>query len=254
MLWHKKTFIQHFKSEKNTAFHHFIEVAIHVGIINANFNIALLGWWDYGYLFFRLFPQKMRFHNSNFWRSEFIFVSRPRKSPVQNASAEFNPVTFTNVRIGRYMQITESLGTTNSKSLVPVTFFSITHLEGGKGRGRPLWLGYQSKPVSLPTSPQAALHKKSRATSTGPWQHFPLPSRGSSGSHLRTNVASPFHAACWLPRPASAWHPAGWGPCNKLTGAAPAHQHILVTGKMDASLHVIKLKNWFPDICWLRGS
>lgn len=115
-----------------------------------------------GTYFFRLFLKRWDFHNSNFWRSEFIFVSRP-ESPVQNVcrgtiQSPSPPMS----RIGRYMQITESLGLTTT-SLVPVTFFSITRGRG-KGRGTTRWLGYQQ--TCQPADKlRTALHK-SRAMST----------------------------------------------------------------------------------------
>lgn len=197
------------------------------------------------------FLKRWDFHNSNFLRSEFIFVSRPGKVLCRMLLQRYNPVTFpTNVKDRKRHADHWEFGDYQLASLVPATFFSITRGRG-KGRGNTS-LARISKQTCQPAD------KPSEQPCTRAGQR-PL-DHNSASRYLPAGMAHTWgtNVASLPPRPLAKLHmsaqtaPEAKDPCNKLTGAAPAHQHILVTGKMDASLHVIKLKKpRFLSTCWL---
>ena len=202
-------------------------------------------------LFSVYFLKRWDFHNSNFLRSEFIFVSRPRKVLCRMLLQRYNPDTFpTNFKYRKRPEDHWEFGDYQFTSLVPVTFFSIT-CGRGKGRGTTL-LARKAKQTCQPADNPS----EQPCTRVGqrPLDHDSTSRQlpGGMDHTWGTNVAS------FPPRPLAKLHvsaqtaPEAKDPCNKLTKAAPAHQHILVTGEMDASLHVIKLKKpQFPSTCWL---
>ena len=95
--------------------------------------IRVMGLWVL--LFSVYFLKRWEFHNSNFLRSEFIFVSRPGKVLCRMLLQRYNPDTFpTNFKDRKRHADHWEFGDYQLTSLVPVTLLSIT-CRRGKGRG-----------------------------------------------------------------------------------------------------------------------